>query len=150
MTILEKIIANVNLTYLGFIGINDGMSNEILQVKDKMPNTFAALERAKGSFELLGLTGWYSLAEELSTKIAELMPDFRLLQIKEKYGEMRYYWSSIDFHNNTKQVWELVDDYEMRSRKTCSLCGKDNARQVSLSNWIHTLCTDCLVRKIGE
>ena len=36
-------------------------------------------------------TEWYELIFELDTKITALVPDYKLLQVKEKFGGLRYY-----------------------------------------------------------
>lgn len=36
--------------------------------------------------------GWYPLVVELDEKVRALLPSYVILQIKEKYGGLRYYW----------------------------------------------------------
>jgi hypothetical protein len=38
--------------------------------------------------------GWYPLLVELDQQLRELLPNYELHQVKEKYGDLRYYWES--------------------------------------------------------
>jgi hypothetical protein len=38
--------------------------------------------------------GWYPLLVELDEQLRELLPNYELHQVKEKYGGLRYYWES--------------------------------------------------------
>lgn len=37
-------------------------------------------------------TGWYPLLVELDQKLAALLPEYEIHQVKEKYGTLRFYW----------------------------------------------------------
>lgn len=36
--------------------------------------------------------GWYPIVVELADAIAELLPEYEIHQVKEKYGTLRFYW----------------------------------------------------------
>lgn len=40
--------------------------------------------------------GWYPILVRLDRQIAELLPDYEIHQVKEKYGAIRFYWSVPD------------------------------------------------------
>lgn len=61
---------------------------------------------------------------------------YRIEQIKEKYGALRWYGNSTD-----KKVLDIIDHYEDLSEETCIRCGK-HATQVSCK-WISPFCDDC-------
>lgn len=69
----------------------------------------------------------------------EALNEYRILQIKEKYGSLRWY----DLNGN-EDTLRIVDKYERRSETTCITCGEP-ATQVSLG-WISPFCDDCANR----
>lgn len=38
--------------------------------------------------------GWYKLIVDTDKKLTELFPNYRVFQVKEKFGTLRYYWDS--------------------------------------------------------
>ena len=98
--------------------------------------------------------GWYDLLYELCTRIQEIIDDkgdeefreyFRILQVKEKFGGLRFYMSGAP-----KLIHDLVDEYEEKSYKTCELCGEPGQMMscnVGKGGWYQTLCTKCGVDK---
>ncbi len=114
----------------------------------KMVKTFPELYKhpAKRSpFECDGFAigkGWRKLIEELSYDIIEhcfvnKVTYPTVLQIKEKFGGLRYYIGGGD-----KYVNELINDAEKESFEICENCGsKNDVKQTG--NWIKTLCWRC-------
>lgn len=74
---------------------------------------------------------------ELLTWEKEDYDEFRILQIKEKYGELRFY-----VNYSSHALYEIIEKYTQLSRKTCIQCGKP-ARWIS-RGWIFPYCDDCL------
>lgn len=71
--------------------------------------------------------GWFKLLYELLDKIENVykrnnrnIDDFTATQIKEKYGELRFYASS-----DIPEVNTLIDEYENLSESVCEDCGKE-------------------------
>lgn len=64
---------------------------------------------------------------------------YRIVQIKEKFGELRWYDSGIP--ENSK-IWDITEKYSEISRKTCIHCGKP-ATKIS-TGWISPYCDDCI------
>lgn len=62
----------------------------------------------------------------------------RILQIKEKYGELRWYMEGI-----SSNVSHIIEDYTITSQHTCINCGKP-AKWLSIG-WISPYCDDCKV-----
>ena len=62
---------------------------------------------------------------------------YRITQIKEKYGELRWY-----DYNSTHDVQEIIRKYEDISSRTCIDCGKP-ATKIS-KGWICPYCDDCI------
>lgn len=87
--------------------------------------------------------GWKSLLENLFADIRVIaesdpsMPPVRVLQIKEKFGALRFYY---DGGNNA--VADAVRNAEHASYETCELCG--STKDVGhTSGWILTCCRKC-------
>lgn len=68
------------------------------------------------------------------------LDEFRITQIKEKYGELRFYVSSA--HRSTH---DIIDRYESLSRRVCMLCGNP-AELKWVNGWADTICDECLER----
>jgi hypothetical protein len=117
--------------------------------------------------------GWYALMDELCAGIDQLLTDeqakkFKVLQIKEKFGALRFYFSAgrmrdvhVDivgsegpssFATKTKpkssfpmeQVRSLVDAACKKSSVTCKNCGFPGL--LRSDGWLRVLCFPCEVR----
>jgi hypothetical protein len=96
--------------------------------------------------------GWISLIDSLSQKLEDINNNFkskksyiRAEQVKEKFGGLRFYYSS---ENVDEQTLNLIDSYiseaEKHSRNVCQLCGSEaDFAAASKTNWIVTLCNQC-------
>ena len=94
--------------------------------------------------------GWYDLIYELCEKIerilnqkgnGKLKENFIVVQIKEKFGMLRYYCNG-----GNKLIWDTISIFEKESSIICEYCGKPG----KLSNnqgWFLTLCRDCKNKK---
>lgn len=92
------------------------------------------------------LTGWEHLFEEANTLLAAADPDYRVIQIKEKFGSMRFYfeWSegcTLDAEQ-CKALWNLIGDIEDRAGTICERCGDPSERQTR-NRWVTTICDGC-------
>ena len=98
--------------------------------------------------------GWYPLLKDLDEKLAYLYPDYKIQQVKEKFGTLRFYCSFGETEGIKLQIAEdLVNQAESRSSYTCEDCGaakygrisKGGYKNVELRNngWYMTLCDDC-------
>lgn len=83
-------------------------------------------------FEILD--GWFNMIYELSEKIVVLDPKCEAVQVKEKFGGLRFY---VD--NTTKEVHDLLHEYEEKSYKICEMCGKKGELRQDRA-WSKTLC----------
>lgn len=72
----------------------------------------------------------------LESGTAEDLNDYRIVQIKEKYGQLRWY---DDWTNDAIEA--VIDKYTALSEQTCIRCGKP-ATKVS-TGWISPFCDDC-------
>lgn len=65
---------------------------------------------------------------------------YRILQIKEKYGELRWYDNGIP-PVMSDEYREWLNKYEKLSYETCINCGKPATHMTK--GWIMPLCNDC-------
>lgn len=79
--------------------------------------------------------GWVNLVLELDEKLSKIHPDYALMQVKEKFGGLRYYVSGV----NSEEAISLIDEYEAQSFKVCQECSKPGERK-SKNGWLRTLC----------
>jgi hypothetical protein len=83
--------------------------------------------------------GWWPIIEEVSEKIEALGSDYYVVQIKEKFGELRYYTHR---EHHSDEVAALITEAEKRASVTCECCGKTgNLREER--RWLLTLCDEC-------
>lgn len=75
---------------------------------------------------------------------------FRIMQIKEKFGGLRFYVSSA-----SDEVYKIISKYENMSFDICLSCGKP--AEYITTGWISPYCGDCIsedsklrAKKIGE
>ena len=61
-----------------------------------------------------------------------------ILEIKEKYGQLRIY------AHNTEEIQEVLDKYELLSLGYCINCGKP-VKFVTKDGWVEYLCFDCFI-----
>ena len=93
--------------------------------------------------------GWDEIIISLSSKINEHVKNWskneqpKILQIKEKFGELRFYISTTDNY-----ISELIKEAEDEANQTCEFCGsKENIQQFQKGKrkygWIKKLCDKC-------
>jgi len=86
--------------------------------------------------------GWFDLLWNLCEKLDSVVPDnFEVLQVKEKFGGLRFYISG-----GTDAVYDLINAAEVESERICELCGKI-AKVQEDSGWLRALCAECGTRK---
>lgn len=67
-----------------------------------------------------------------------MVDSYRILQIKEKYGTLRWYDNGAP-----KELHSLLNKYEHISEYVCIECGKVNV-PVYDDGWVSPFCTDCM------
>lgn len=106
--------------------------------------------------------GWQDLGYEMCKEIQSVLEKYNLVdkfevhQIKEKYGELRFYWGftkeDVD-RSIFDELHEINRKYENLSRRTCIVCGKP-AKYIT-TGWISPYCENCIkpnwkIKKIYE
>jgi hypothetical protein len=88
-------------------------------------------------------TGWHDLVRRLEQRLLEIDPDYELLQIKEKFGGLRYYANSGTTTGDilADPFHMAISEAEAESDQTCERCGAtEGVEQRATFNWIKTLC----------
>lgn len=82
-------------------------------------------------------SGWNKIIYNLCKKLKPLVHGieyFQVMQVKEKYGGLRFYISS-----GTDEMYKLIEQAEIKSYKTCEICGlPGKLREKGM--WLKTLC----------
>lgn len=96
--------------------------------------------------------GWYPLIVKLDADLTDIAPGYRLFQVKEKFGGLRYYAESPRAEDEDGCEYvnqeidgpfnELIHEAEVRSMTICELCGQPGSPQ-QVRGWIRTLCPAC-------
>lgn len=119
--------------------------------------------------------GWYELMTDLCTEItaayerAGVPVDLEVAQIKEKWGGLRFYYSTPDHpveihaidifgvgslrHNGGEsplqnEITDIVRRYEEKSFTVCEVCGKPGILRKMC--WVRTLCDECFAKQLRE
>lgn len=83
--------------------------------------------------------GWDDLVNQLIENVVAVAPkDFKVLQIKEKFAGLRFYYS-----NGNETINHLADEAENKSYSICQNCGSEGKRSTSGSGWMRTICEAC-------
>lgn len=89
--------------------------------------------------------GWFNIINELSDKIEALnnTPEFEetpieAVQVKEKYGSLRFYVDWVTPEN----VYDWIEETEKASETICEACGK-NGKIKRIHGWLKCICEDC-------
>ena len=84
--------------------------------------------------------GWYKIIADLDERLSALDPDYRVSQIKEKFGGLRYYAQT----SNTEvydEFYACIREAERLSDMTCELTGTPGVLMVR-GGWYKTLNPD--------
>ena len=81
------------------------------------------------------------MCEEIREELikANLLNKYRIAQIKEKFGGLRWY----DDYGNT-QIDKIIGKYEQMSERTCICCGRPVNGPIDNNGWIEPICDKCL------
>lgn len=80
--------------------------------------------------------GWHEIVKSLINDLFELGWNGTLIQVKEKYGTLRFYigTSTEEMENRIEQAWK-------QSSITCDVCGKPGEVRTN-RNWVMTRCNE--------
>ena len=120
------------------------------QLSEKLMSSFPILyrkcdENKRYSFSLYGFEcgdGWFDMLFELSGKIEKELEKFPedekpcVLQVKQKFGELRFYMS-----NHDEVISGLIEECSNKSITVCEQCG--SLGEIRPYRWIQCLCLEC-------
>lgn len=89
--------------------------------------------------------GWYPLVAQVNLKLCELDVHHQVLQVKEKFGTLRYYAEShTDDELKYRDFCAVTSDAERLSTTICEQCGNGGRLCVSSHGVrMKTLCREC-------
>ena len=92
--------------------------------------------------------GWCFILEKLSITLEALIPkdneEMYALQVKEKFGTLRFYLSS-----ETDEMSSLIEKAEKLSAYICEICGEDGDIRTN-HGWLTTRCDPCHEEERGK
>lgn len=90
--------------------------------------------------------GWWKafgimLCEELRDDLirCNYLYEFRIVQIKEKFGELRVYTGSLPM---SSKAFDIIDKYSHLSQNICIICGRPDVPMIN-TGWISPYCYKC-------
>lgn len=87
--------------------------------------------------------GWQPIVREMHAKVLEIDPDLKVVQIKEKFGGLRYYYHSEHPYQSdvSNAITDLVARAEQKCEETCEFCGEPGENKAP-HGWFKTLCEE--------
>lgn len=86
--------------------------------------------------------GWYTLLERLDANLVEIAPNYRVQQVKSKFGSLSFSASpSDDPYDYNEAFIEAIRAAERASIEVCELCGA-SAKQYVIRMWVWTVCDE--------
>ena len=77
--------------------------------------------------------GWLPIVVKLNEQLSQIVPEYAIDQIKEKFGGLRFYTNVQD-----PIASKLIHEAEDQSYETCEICGEPGT--TSGKGWIVTRC----------
>ena len=90
--------------------------------------------------------GWYQLVIDCDSELSRIDPNYSLLQVKEKFGGLRYYFQPSD-PSFRDEMDAVVSKYEEIASRTCEATGNPGVLMKSPGNWYKTLSPECAESK---
>jgi predicted nucleic acid-binding Zn ribbon protein len=96
--------------------------------------------------------GWYWILDELDKKLTYLDPNYKIAQIKEKFGGLRFYFDTENVGVARDIMYDCQADAYYKASETCETCGKGSFRgkeyhditvKLRGDGWYRTLCDPC-------
>jgi hypothetical protein len=100
--------------------------------------------------------GWKDIIERTHKKLVYIDPNYTIFQIKEKFGGLRYYYSTLFEYGGIEQdiMDDIVSAAELEASRTCELCGANKSSdKVEIrvhKYWYFGYCQSCADKYIEE
>ena len=89
--------------------------------------------------------GWVGLIAELHDDLSTIYPDYEVLQVKEKFGGLRFYVGMIP-EEFDQEFYARIRNAEEEADRTCEICGTVGDLCRSKSGWYRTACASCATK----
>lgn len=95
---------------------------------------------AEGAWQELPGEGWWPIIARLDQDLRKVAPDYQVLQVKEKFGGLRYYttFPNANYLEIKDQVEPLMHSAQAEAERTCEVCGQPGTLRTE--RWHKTLC----------
>lgn len=95
--------------------------------------------------------GWQPIILQVHHRLTELVGDYKVTQIKEKFGGLRYYYDlPSGVHPEVFVLCEhTVQAAEAASFEVCEVCG-DPGKPSAYQGWVKTVCATHQQRREGH
>lgn len=103
---------------------------------------FNDLRRADGWYGCVVRDGWKKIVLETDEALAYIDPDYKIHQVKEKFGTLRYYFGTTKEGIDVYIMNCIADFAERRSTHTCEVCGNYGELRTK-RYYVETLCNSC-------
>ena len=101
--------------------------------------------------------GWFNIVDEMCQKLSSLIeesyakyppsedsPGFSVLQIKEKFGGLRFYWLMNSKDDDVyEKIREIIDECETKAEVTCQVTGNPG-KLCKNGRWLYTLSEETM------
>jgi len=114
---------------------------------EKYPKIFPVEDRADLRVSLMAFgfecgDGWFQIVDNLCERIQNYVDLHKCeqvvaKQVKEKYGELRFYVDSAPY-----EVYTMIDEATRLSHLICESCGT-NEKVFQTTGWVFTTCYAC-------
>lgn len=94
----------------------------------------------KDCFDFSILDGWAEIVYDLLREIRDHYPDVKVLQVKEKFGGLRFYTDK-----SVEYLDDLISKAEAKSYETCAFTGEEGSNR-QINGWWLT-CSDYIYEK---
>lgn len=82
--------------------------------------------------------GWYQIVVDCDRELTAIDPHYQIFQIKEKFGELRYYFHPSQ-SDTSAEMSKVISKYEAVAAKTCEATGGPGVLMKSIGGWFKTL-----------
>ena len=83
--------------------------------------------------------GWYQIIVDCDKELSAVDPHYKILQIKEKFGGLRYYIEPSETCYEDRRLVQIITKYEEIASKTCEATGEPGVLMRSIGGWFKTL-----------
>ena len=98
--------------------------------------------------------GWTDLVWKCHSKLLDVVPNYKLVQVKEKFGGLCFYYTTTSTTDADRdRAREIVRFYEKMSYETCDECGttvdvSTGTLDGGKFGWVRTMCEPCRLQEI--